>query len=42
MSGPVELLDAAAKLIRQKGFGGLRTIEVASLAGVSRGAQQHR
>jgi len=36
-----QLLDAAAKLIRQKGFGGLRTIEVASLAGVSRGALMH-
>ena len=36
-----QLLDAAAKLIRQKGFGGLRTIEVASLAGVSRGALLH-
>ena len=36
-----QLLDAAAKLIRQKGFGGLRTIEVASEAGVSRGALMH-
>jgi AcrR family transcriptional regulator len=36
-----QLLDAAAKLIRQKGFGGLRTIEVASVAGVSRGALMH-
>jgi AcrR family transcriptional regulator len=36
-----QLLEAAAKLIRQKGFGGLRTIEVASLAGVSRGALLH-
>ncbi len=36
-----QLLDAAAKLIRQKGFGGLRTIEVANLAGVSRGALMH-
>lgn len=36
-----QLLDAAAKLIRQNGFGGLRTIEVASLAGVSRGALLH-
>src|SRR5437868_2983098 len=36
-----QLLEAAAKLIRQKGFGGLRTIEVASLAGVSRGALMH-
>jgi AcrR family transcriptional regulator len=36
-----QLLDAAAKLIRQKGFGGLRTIEVAKVAGVSRGALLH-
>jgi len=36
-----QLLEAAAKLIRQKGFGGLRTIEVASMAGVSRGALMH-
>lgn len=36
-----QLLDAATKLIRQKGFGGLRTIEVASVAGVSRGALMH-
>jgi AcrR family transcriptional regulator len=36
-----QLLEAATKLIRQKGFGGLRTIEVASLAGVSRGALMH-
>jgi AcrR family transcriptional regulator len=36
-----QLLDAATKLIRQKGFGGLRTIEVANLAGVSRGALMH-
>ena len=36
-----QLLDAAMKLIRQKGFGGLRTIEVASVAGVSRGALLH-
>jgi AcrR family transcriptional regulator len=36
-----QLLDAAAKLIRQKGFGGLRTIEVAKVAGVSRGALMH-
>lgn len=35
------LLEAAARLIRQKGFGGLRTIEVASVAGVSRGALLH-
>jgi AcrR family transcriptional regulator len=36
-----QLLEAAAKLIRQNGFGGLRTIEVANLAGVSRGALLH-
>ncbi|UPK32684.1 TetR/AcrR family transcriptional regulator [Bradyrhizobium sp. 186] len=36
-----QLLEAAAKLIRQNGFGGLRTIEVASVAGVSRGALMH-
>jgi AcrR family transcriptional regulator len=36
-----QLLDAAAKLIRQKGFGGLRTIEVAKVAGLSRGALLH-
>ena len=29
-----QLLNAAAKLIRQKGFAGLRTIEVANVAGV--------
>lgn len=36
-----QLLSAAAKLIRQKGFAGLRTIEVAKVAGVSRGALLH-
>jgi AcrR family transcriptional regulator len=36
-----QLLDAAVKLIRRNGFGGLRTIEVADLAGVSRGALMH-
>jgi AcrR family transcriptional regulator len=36
-----QLLHAATKLIRQKGFGGLRTVEVASVAGVSRGALMH-
>lgn len=35
------LLDAASKLIRKNGFGGLRTMEVAKLAGVSRGALLH-
>jgi AcrR family transcriptional regulator len=36
-----QLLEAATKLIRKSGFGGLRTIEVANLAGVSRGALLH-
>jgi AcrR family transcriptional regulator len=36
-----QLLEAAVKLIRDNGFGGLRTIEVADLAGVSRGALLH-
>jgi len=36
-----QLLDAAIKLVRAKGFGGLRTVEVADLAGVSRGALLH-
>ncbi len=36
-----QLLDAAVKLIRKNGFGGLRTTEVADLAGVSRGALMH-
>lgn len=36
-----QLMDAAVKLIRKNGFGGLRTIEVADLAGVSRGALMH-
>ena len=36
-----QLLDAAVKLVRAKGFGGLRTVEVADLAGVSRGALLH-
>jgi AcrR family transcriptional regulator len=35
------LLDAAVKLIRKNGLGGLRTIEVADVAGVSRGALMH-
>src|SRR5258707_7099105 len=35
------LLEATTKLIRKNGFGGLRTIEVAKLAGVSRGALLH-
>src|ERR1700733_4398772 len=36
-----QLLEAAVKLIRNNGFGGLRTMEVADLAGVSRGALLH-
>jgi AcrR family transcriptional regulator len=36
-----QLIDAAIKLIRAKGFGGLRTVEVSELAGVSRGALLH-
>lgn len=35
------LLEAAVKLIRGKGFSGLRTIDVSVLAGVSRGALMH-
>lgn len=35
------LLEAAVKLIRRNGFGGLRTVEVADEAGVSRGALMH-
>ncbi|WP_283843067.1 TetR/AcrR family transcriptional regulator [Bradyrhizobium sp. Ce-3] len=34
-------MDAAVKLIRHNGLGGLRTVEVADLAGVSRGALMH-
>ncbi|GGC65206.1 TetR/AcrR family transcriptional regulator [Chelatococcus reniformis] len=36
-----KVLDAAIRLLRQRGYGGLRTSEVAELAGVSRGAQLH-
>jgi AcrR family transcriptional regulator len=36
-----QLLESAVTLIRKNGFGGLRTIEVADLAGVSRGALLH-
>ena len=36
-----QLLDAAIKLVRKNGFGGLRTMDVADLAGVSRGALMH-
>jgi AcrR family transcriptional regulator len=35
------ILSAAAKLILQRGYAGLRTAEVATVAGVSRGAQLH-
>ena len=35
------LLEAAVELIRKNGFGGLRTVEVADRAGVSRGALMH-
>jgi AcrR family transcriptional regulator len=36
-----QLLEAAIKLVRVNGFGGLRTVEVSELAGVSRGALLH-
>jgi AcrR family transcriptional regulator len=35
------ILDAAVKLLGEKGYAGLRTAEVAAAAGVSRGAQTH-
>ena len=35
------VLEASAELLRQKGVAGLRTLEVASRAGVSQGAQFH-
>jgi AcrR family transcriptional regulator len=35
------LLEAAAKLLRQRGYGGLRSAEVSAVAGVSCGAQLH-
>ena len=35
------ILTAAAQLILQRGYAGLRTAEVATVAGVSRGAQLH-
>lgn len=34
-------MEATAQLLRTRGHGGLRTIEVSQLAGVSRGAQLH-
>ncbi|WP_322516828.1 TetR/AcrR family transcriptional regulator [Rhodopseudomonas palustris] len=36
-----QLIDAAIKLVRANGLSGLRTVEVAELAGVSRGALMH-
>lgn len=35
------LIEATVKLLRVRGYGGLRTIEVSEVAGVSRGAQLH-
>jgi len=35
------LVNAAAEVLREKGYAGFRTAEVAKLAGVSRGAQLH-
>ncbi len=35
------ILDAAVKLLGEKGYAGFRTAEVAAAAGVSRGAQTH-
>ena len=36
-----QLIEAAIKLVRANGLSGLRTVEVAELAGVSRGALMH-
>lgn len=36
-----KLIDATTKLLRVRGYGGLRTVEVSEVAGVSRGAQLH-
>ncbi|MDE2361185.1 MAG: TetR family transcriptional regulator [Hyphomicrobiales bacterium] len=36
-----KLIEAALVLLRERGYGGLRTNEVSDLAGVSRGAQLH-
>lgn len=35
------VIEAAAEVLRRKGYAGLRTDEVSRVAGVSRGAQQH-
>lgn len=35
------LIEATVKLLRVRGYGGLRTVEVSQVAGVSRGAQLH-
>lgn len=35
------LIEATVKLLRIRGYGGLRTVEVSEVAGVSRGAQLH-
>ncbi len=35
------LLDAAAKVLSERGYAGLRTAEISRVAGVSRGAQLH-
>ncbi|HMN79344.1 MAG TPA: TetR/AcrR family transcriptional regulator [Burkholderiaceae bacterium] len=35
------LIEATVKLLRVRGYGGLRTVEVSEVAGVSRGAQLH-
>src|SRR5882672_10955866 len=35
------LLEATARVLRERGFAGLRTEEVSEVAGVSRGAQLH-
>lgn len=36
-----KLIDAAIKVMRERGYGGLTTLEVAEVAGVSRGALLH-
>lgn len=36
-----KLIDATVKLLRCRGYGGLRTVEISEVAGVSRGAQMH-
>ncbi len=37
----IRLIEATAKLLRTRGYGGLRTAEISDVAGVSRGAQLH-